>query len=53
MNNFPIYQPLSLSENSSPFLPVVPITPLPSSPGVPGNFTPPKFVLPQSYQLMI
>ncbi|WP_414528050.1 hypothetical protein [Nodularia chucula] len=53
MNNFLIYQPLPLSENSSPFLPVVPISPLPASPGIPGSFTPPKFVLPQSSQLMI
>ncbi|MEA5583158.1 hypothetical protein VB620_17645 [Nodularia harveyana UHCC-0300] len=53
MNNFPLYQPTLLSENSNPFIHVVPISPLPPRPGIPSNFTPPKLVLDQSSALMI
>jgi len=53
MNSFSIYQPVSLSETSTPLLPVITINPLPPRPGVPSTFTPPIFVLSQSSPLMI
>ncbi|MDH6057661.1 hypothetical protein [Umezakia ovalisporum] len=53
MNNFPIYQPISLSENSTPIAPVLPAIPIPSAPSILPNFTPPKLVLTESYKLMI
>lgn len=53
MNNFPINQPVVISENSNPFLPMLPINTLPLIPPIPNNLTPHKLVLSQSSQLMI
>jgi hypothetical protein len=51
MNNFFIYQPVSLSTDSTPIVPIFPVTPLPSFPSLPSSSPPPLIVLPQSSQL--
>lgn len=53
MNNFFIYQPVSLSDNptSNPFPATISIPVFPSLPDSPNNYPPPLIVLPQSSQL--